>query len=213
MATEIYQVSDFEALVEGHFDGGYAVRDLEKHGDFGLGTFNELDGEMVVLEGRVYQASGFGDAHVPGRDAHTPFAFVTQFRPEKSLSLTGPLSPTELQAIVDGFYPEGILAIHVRGSFPVLDARSFDPEQKPYHPLAEISEHQHRFSFGPVQGDLVGYRMPPSVAEHNLNVPGYHFHFVSADRLKGGHVLGYAVESGILEVMPVERIVVYGEEK
>lgn len=204
--AEIYQVADFEALVEGHFDGGYAVRDLEKHGDFGLGTFNELDGEMVVLEGRVYQASGKGEAHRSAPEAHTPFAFVTRFHSERSQTLAA-LTSSDLQAMVDGAYPEGILAIHLKGRFTGMTVRSFDPEPKPYHPLAEIADHQHVFPYGDIEGDLVGFRMPPDVADGNLNVPGYHFHFISADRHRGGHVLGYGIEAGTLEIMPVERIV------
>jgi acetolactate decarboxylase len=31
------------------------VRELLRHGDFGLGTFNRLDGEMLVNDGVCYQ--------------------------------------------------------------------------------------------------------------------------------------------------------------
>ena len=36
------------------------VADIRRHGDFGLGTFDSLDGEGIMLDGRCWQARGDG---------------------------------------------------------------------------------------------------------------------------------------------------------
>jgi hypothetical protein len=46
-AHEIYQSSTLTARLDAVYDGGLTYAELEEHGDFGLGTFNALDGEMV----------------------------------------------------------------------------------------------------------------------------------------------------------------------
>jgi acetolactate decarboxylase len=38
-----------------------------------------------------------------------------------------------------------------------------------------------------VDGILIGFRFP--AAASSVNVPGWHFHFLSADKTRGGHVL------------------------
>lgn len=207
MIPVLTQVSAFEALRVGHYDGSYALRDLTRHGDFGLGTFNGLAGEMVLVDGRVHQISGFGEASSPASGEKTPFAFVTRFRPQVTVPITHPLSSSEVQALVDRAFPSGIVAIRITGEFSQVQARSFAPQMKPYLPFARILDRQSLLPFGVISGDFVGFRMPKSVGVNNLNVPGFHFHFVSADRHRGGHVLGYRVDAGTLQMMPVGEIV------
>jgi acetolactate decarboxylase len=72
----LFQVSTLEALKEGVFDGAMTIGALLEHGDFGLGTFDRLDGEMVVLDGVVYQVAADGSVHVANDSARTPFAGV-----------------------------------------------------------------------------------------------------------------------------------------
>ncbi|AIE87602.1 acetolactate decarboxylase [Fimbriimonas ginsengisoli] len=207
-APNLYQVSAFDALRLGHYDGSFEVRNLTRHGDFGLGTFNGLAGEMIVLGGKVYQVSGFGDAKIPDKEVKTPFAFVTAFKPTTTIRVTKPLTPAGLQALVDKNMPDGIVAIRITGEFQGLQARSFAAQPKPYLPFAKIMDRQSLFPYGQIRGDFVGFRMPKSVSEHYLNVPGYHFHFVSANRKQGGHVLGYgSIQSGTIQLMRVSKIV------
>ncbi|RYG45709.1 hypothetical protein EON79_11930, partial [bacterium] len=102
---------------------------------------------------------------------------------------------------------EGILAIRITGRFRDVLARSFSPQLKPYLPFQTILDRESMLPYGEIEGDFVGFRMPKSVAQGNLNVPGYHFHFLSHDRHRGGHVLKYVLESGTIQVMRVGKIV------
>src|SRR3954468_21431971 len=81
-AHTLFQVSTSGALVAGVFDREVSVKSILEHGDFGLGTFANLDGEMVVLDGRVYQVHGSGLVSEADADDGAPFAVVTRFSPE-----------------------------------------------------------------------------------------------------------------------------------
>jgi acetolactate decarboxylase len=58
----VFQVSTSGALVAGVYDREVSVRTILAHGNFGLGTFAGLDGEMVIVDGRVYQGSRHGSS-------------------------------------------------------------------------------------------------------------------------------------------------------
>ena len=60
----MYQVSLLQAFMHGEYDGVVKVGDLKKHGDIGLGTFEGVNGEMIVLDGVVYQAAADGSINV-----------------------------------------------------------------------------------------------------------------------------------------------------
>ena len=75
----LYQVSTAGALVEGVYQGAVSVGVVREHGDFGLGTFEDLDGEMVVLDGHVFRVGSDGAVGEVADDARTPFAVVTRF--------------------------------------------------------------------------------------------------------------------------------------
>ncbi|CEF57235.1 acetolactate decarboxylase [Acetobacter ghanensis] len=81
--NRLYQTSTMAALLDAVYDGETTLDELLQHGNFGLGTFNSLDGEMIVTDGvvRQFRAEGLA-AEVPG-SLKTPFACVTYFEPEK----------------------------------------------------------------------------------------------------------------------------------
>src|ERR1700728_3397210 len=75
----LFQVSTSAALVEGIYQGAVRVSRLLRHGDFGLGTFVDLDGEMVVLDGVCYQISATGAIAPVDGEQLIPYAVVTRF--------------------------------------------------------------------------------------------------------------------------------------
>jgi ABC-type antimicrobial peptide transport system permease subunit len=75
----LFQTSTINALLEGVYDGDTDINTLSKHGDLGIGTFNALDGEMIVLNGTFYQIKSDGKAYVVSNQTKTPFAAVTHF--------------------------------------------------------------------------------------------------------------------------------------
>lgn len=203
--ADLYQVSTYGSLAAGNYEGKVKIAELTRHGDFGLGTFNGLDGEMVVLDGRINRINGFGDVTQPPLSTLTPFACVTTFRATKTLLFNGDYR--QLTAAIDSATkdPNAMLAIRVDGKFEGLQARSFAKQTKPYRPLASILGNQSMLPYGNTGGTLVGLRMPKSAAP--VNVPGYHFHYLAVDRRHGGHILGIGHISGTIQIMPLRRIV------
>lgn len=191
----LFQTSTISALMEGVYDGDTTFGILKKHGDFGLGTFNGLDGEMIGLDGRFYQIDINGEVYAVPDEMKTPFAVVTFFKGEESVRLERELDYEGWRRYLDSRNPERNLffAVRVDGIFSYMKTRSVPRQKKPYPPLLEAVKHQRTFEFHHVRGTVVGFRCPDYVK--GVNVPGYHLHFISQDRKAGGHILDFRTEN------------------
>jgi acetolactate decarboxylase len=196
----LFQTSTVDALLEGKYEGDVSFAELGDHGDFGLGTFDALDGEMICLDGKFFQVKADGLAYAVEGKARTPFAVVTFFEPDTSLTLSMPVDFETLCDHLDGVIGGGAVccAIRVDGRFEYVKTRSVPSQHKPYPPLVEVVKDQPTFELYDVSGSLVGFRFPDYA--QGLNVSGYHFHFITADRCAGGHVLGCRLVCGELYI-------------
>lgn len=183
----LFQVSTSSALVEGVFDGCTSVQDLKRHGDFGLGTFEGLDGEMVMLDGDCYQIRAGGAAHKVGDSTFVPFATITRFTADQSFRVQQVRSLAELLSHIDCQRPSDNLfaAFRVDGRFEDISLRAAC-KAEPGEKLVDAIEHQSKFLAKQEMGTLVGF-WAPSYAT-SIGVPGYHFHFINEARNFGGHV-------------------------
>lgn len=186
----LFQASTIAAMVEGAYEGDVSFAELAEHGDFGIGTLNSLDGEMIALDGRFHRADADGHAAEVDAGELTPFAVMAWFEPSLDFGLMECLDRDALLAEVDRRVPPGTesCAIRVDGDFESMRARSIPRQSPPYRPLIEVLADQHVFELGAISGTMVGFRFPDY--SEGLEVSGYHFHFISADRTRGGHVLG-----------------------
>jgi acetolactate decarboxylase len=185
----LFQASTIGALLEGAYEGDLSFAELAEHGDLGLGTLNGLDGEMIALDGGFYRADVDGAVGEVDAGERTPFAVVTRFEPEVDVEIDGPLDHAELLARLDELIPvdAATCAIRLDGQFELVRARSVPRQSPPYRPLTEVVLEQHVFELENVEGTMLGFRFP-DYAE-GIEVSGYHLHFVSDDRKRGGHVL------------------------
>lgn len=202
----IFQVSTFHALMHGKYDGETTFEELKKHGDFGIGTVTGLDGEVVALNGEFFQIKADGNVYSIADQVKTPFAVVTFFKPDKSLSLPRVSGMNELQAALDRMLlsADGIFAIRIAGEFEYVKVRSVPRQEKPYPGLAEALKHQTEFELKNVRGTLVGFRFPRYM--DGVNVPGYHFHFITADKKAGGHTLDCSAEGANVDAARVSNL-------
>ena len=188
----LYQYSTIDALLAGVYDGRLTMGRLLEHGDFGLGTLNGLDGELVVLDGTAYHAAAGGKVDVVADQAMTPFACVALFKPEAELAL-GRIDGLEAlnAAVAAGLPSKNVFwAIRIDGTFDRVRTRAIPRQTPPYVPLAEAAKQQVVVeSSGP--GTLVGIYSPPFAK--GMGVPGFHWHFLTRDRTGGGHVLDCAL--------------------
>ena len=199
------QWSTIDALLKGQYDGVATLGEVRKSGDFGLGTLDGLNGELLLLDGTLYQVDAKGVVHQPADTVSTPFAAVTFFKSDLEIAVPAGLTQEELQARIDAALPSPNLfyAVRVTGKFAQVKTRSVGRQEKPYVPLSEVVKTQSLFAFADSTGTMVGFRCPGFVK--SLNVPGYHFHYLTADRRGGWHVLGLVTGEGVRVAVSVQR--------
>ena len=188
----VYLSAPINALVEGLYVENTTMAEIKQHGDFGLGTFNFLDGEMVLLDGYVYQIRSDGHVYHVKDDEKSPFACVTFFNPDTFDDLENSDNSKGFYDLLNTLIPsENMLyAIRVDGTFDHVKTRIV-PRSENYRPLVEATKNQPVFDFHDVRGCLAGFYTPRFM--ESLNAPGYHMHFLSEDRQHGGHLIECAL--------------------
>ena len=193
----IYQVALLQSLVQGYYDGIITVGELKEHGDTGIGTFEGVNGEMIVLDGVVYQALADGSIAIPSDEETVPFSNVTFFDTDETLDLSGISDMAELQSKLNTVVEEKgsnlFYVVRIDGTFSDLKVRSEYKQEKPYRMLDEaLASDQTEFDYENAEGTIVGLYCPDYMG--GLNNAGWHFHYISGDLTRGGHVLKVSVE-------------------
>ena len=192
----LFVYSTLDALLAGAYDGDLTIRELGLKGDFGLGTYDHLDGEMIVLDGVFYHARADGSVAVAAPQETTPLAYVVPFHASPSLRVERNLPLRQLEDWLDSHLPNLNLfyAIRIDGAFRNAVVRAIAPQTKPYRPLAEVAKTQAVHKYADTNGVLVGIRSPSFT--RGISVPGYHWHYLTQDRKHGGHVLDLILTQG-----------------
>jgi acetolactate decarboxylase len=200
-ADEIFHYSVMDALRNGVYQGALTVKDVASVGDFGLGTFNNLDGELVGLDGVIYRIAPDGKVAAAEADRKIPFGSFTFFKADKSTSLNTTGSFDDLQQQLLEALPSRnhLYAVRITGTFPEVVAggshRVADDEKTP---LAEILKTRPQYSAKNVKGTVVGYYSPPYVG--GIDLAPFHLHFISDDKTFGGHILSMTLTGGELQL-------------
>ncbi|MBU0548549.1 MAG: acetolactate decarboxylase [Candidatus Omnitrophica bacterium] len=196
----LYQASTIQALSAGDYDGQVTLCALKGHGDFGLGTFQGLDGEMVALDGLFYQVKVNGHVYPVNEAEGIPFAQVTFFDTDKTFAVDNELSYAELRQYLDKLLSSKNIfyAVKISGLFKYVKTRSVPKQVKPYSGLDQAVKEQKVFEFHDIRGSVVGWRSPEYFK--GFSVGGYHLHFISEDRLSGGHLLDFQTSGVIIEI-------------
>ncbi len=195
----LFQVSTSAALVQGIYDGAVTVATLRRHGDLGLGTFEHLDGEMIVLDGEFFQVRSDGSVRIAEETAPSPFAIVTRFVADEELSIAGEADLTALCEELDRRRGTNNLfyANRIDAHFDSIEVRAACKSAEGV-PLAEATSHQAEFEYRNLSGTLAGFWSPGYSAA--FGIPGYHLHFLSADRGRGGHLLRCAMRGARIQL-------------
>ena len=199
-AAEVYQTSTMAALLDGIYDGDVTIAELLTHGDFGLGTFNHLDGEMIVLDGVCHHLRSGGSASVAAPADRTPFAAVTWFKPETTIPVSARTGRPEVMAVIDDAIKTAnlIQAIRIEGTFATVKTRTVTAQAPPYPRLTQATANEPVTEFRGITGVLAGYRTPDY--EQGISVAGYHLHFISQARTQGGHSLDFELDHGQIAI-------------
>lgn len=197
----VYQVSLLQGLTDGDFEGSVTIGELKNHGDTGIGTFNGLNGELIMLDGTVYQAAGDGSVNVLPDTETIPFSNVTFFDEDETQAIENVENFEALTDILNTKVKEmgenNFYMVRIDGTFDEMNVRSEYGQTEPYKTITEaLAVDQTFFDYESITGTMVGLYCPSYMSE--LNSAGWHFHFVSEDREKGGHVLGVDVNNAVI---------------
>jgi acetolactate decarboxylase len=197
---ELFQTSTIQALLGGAFDGDVTLSELLEHGDFGLGTLNGLDGELIVIDGQVFKAELDCTLIRPNLQSQTPYAVVVPFTPGPARHISGPIGPAILEHQIwdNPERPRAPAAIRIDGDFEMVRVRSVPKQTPPYGLLSEAIDHQHRHELRDVSGTMAGFCFPDGLA--GIEIVGFHLHFADDRRLRGGHVLDYTLRDGTVHI-------------
>ena len=185
----LFQVSTVTGLERGLFYPVTTVGQMKQHGNIGVGAFEGMDGELLILDGKAYNAMYSGKV-VPVED-NSPIVYgaVASLSADRTESLKNIASYEQLQKSLELLLPNKNIfyVFKIQATFNYLKVRSTAKQEKPYPGLAVVVKNQSIFEFNNVKGTLIGFRCPAYI--QGIYAPGFHLHFISADRQKGGHVL------------------------
>ncbi|RYL99232.1 acetolactate decarboxylase [Sporolactobacillus sp. THM7-7] len=195
----VFQLSTMTSLIDGVYDGVMNFDQIRRHGDFGIGTFAHLDGELIGFDGRFYRLRGDGTATPLKSEDMTPFCSLTYFRPQIKKSFTKPLKKHEFEKELHALVPSDNLfyAYRIDGVFKEITTRTVAYQERPV-PMTEAVKSQPIFHFRDIKGTVVGFWTP--FFAQGIAVAGYHFHFIDESRQGGGHVLDYTLERGTVQI-------------
>lgn len=204
MPSKLFQYSSITSLLQGNYDGEINYNDFKSKGDFGLGTFDALDGEMIVLDGTFYQMLSDGSVNVVDQSYSSPFLSVCNFQPEITQTLTNKKQGELLAELLVGDSNTKIQAIKIVGEFDVINTRTVKKQTKPFKKIFELDDIQEEVVFKNQKGTLVGFYTPKYL--NTLGVEGVHFHFLTKDLKSGGHVLNFELKKGILTKCLIDEV-------
>ena len=208
--TKMFQVSTLQALALGYSRTVINVAELMKQGDIGLGTFEDVNGEMIVIDGHCYRADEKGNISEADGDLGVPFSSVTYFKKDRSFEIGCTENIDKLKEFLNLRIDEsfGLNSMHmarVDGSFKRVCARSESGYRAHHVTLKDaLSVTQRDFCFDDVRGTLVCVYYPDYM--DGINASGWHLHFISEDRKKGGHVFDVSMISGTVYLDKITNI-------
>ena len=196
----LYQVSAFNVFSEGNFDGNVTYAELAKHGNFGIGTLNQLNGEMIAFDGKFYQIPTNDSPREIGSEEKTPYATVTFFSSDYTFPVANVTSYLQLTENINSTLLNFnvIYAIKVHGFFDFAQTRSVPIQTKPYPNLSEAVKNQTIFDLNEVEGTMAGFFFPTSM--NGIDYVGYHLHFLTDDHTAGGHLLECVIKNATVEI-------------
>ena len=203
--SELYQTSLITALLRGVYDGETDMGEVMRHGDFGLGTFNALDGEMVAAHGGFYQLHADGTATPVRPEQKTPFAAVTNFVPQQELLVTDAMTKQELFSVIASAAQKNLFtAVLIEGMFQEIRTRTVAKQTKPYPSLTDATKGQSENILHMTRGTLAGFLSPAYT--QGFQVAGFHLHFLSEDKSAGGHMLDFIVQQATVRIASIDRL-------
>ena len=194
------QIAVTDTLFNGAYKGTFTCGEIKQFGDFGTGIFNAFDGEMILLDGKVYHIKADGYAEEAADSDTLPFATATFFKSNKKVKLPSGMIYGKIEKVLDEFLaPESLFyAIKITGHFTTVKTRSFSRQKRPFPPFESVMQHQKISEYEDVRGTVLGFRCPDYA--DGVNIPGDSLYFISDDKDKGGQVIDFHADDITVEI-------------
>jgi len=194
-----YHYSIWYAFVNKVFEGDLTVKELKTKGDIGLGSYSKLDGELVMLDGISYQITEDGKVSVPKDDAKIVYVNATYFEKDLEFNVSEKVNYDALREQINEKLPSKNMfyGFKIHGNFKSIKCGGLHKQEPPFkHGLDVLIPKRPVFERENVSGTMVGFFCPEFIGD--INVAGYHLHFISDDKTFGGHLMEF--ESDDLKV-------------
>jgi acetolactate decarboxylase len=200
----LFQLAAFNTFSLGNYAGSMNYSNLAQKGDFGIGTFDGLDGEMIALNGVFYQIPSDGVPKEASATQTAPYATVTFFEVDQTFSVSS-FNYTQLKSFLDEKLTskDVIYAVKVTGIIDWAQTRSPQKQAAPYSNITEALKTQAVFSLSNVSASAVGFWFPVSM--DGVDYAGYHLHLITDDRTAGGHLLDCIIQNATVEIDQINR--------
>ena len=179
----VYQHGTLGGLMESLMAGTAEIGTLLTQGDFGIGTLEGSNGEIILLDGILYHANQTGEITILEGEELTPYAAVTRFQEDGAFPVSTETDENIKAQILEKISPK---------------------QEKPYPPFVEAARNQPEFTADNIQGTVVGFFTPKLF--HGASAAGFHLHFISEDHQFGGHILDFGIKQGTVSWMETAEL-------
>lgn len=209
---KVFQFSTMNALMLGHFEGFKSVSEVLDHGSFGIGTYEGLNGEAIILNGHAYNGLPGGEVIEMDGDEKMAFGMVAEFETagtvfqQKAVASIDELKKYADEVRIAECKSDNYICIaRVDGVFDSVMVRSCIKQEAPYSPMYEVAKNQAETTAENIEGTLIGFWFPKYM--EGTNLPGWHFHFISSDKKSfGGHCLACSLKSGMISAKKIRSL-------
>ncbi len=203
-----YQYNIWAAFVNKVFDGQLKVSELKEHGNIGLGSFDYLDGELIMLDGIAYRVREDGVISEGKDNDEIVYADACFFKTDTAVVLNNFMNYDSLRNQLNQQLPTAnhFYAFKIQGVFDSVTLGGLHKQSTPFKQGLDVLIPQRPVFKGQyVAGTMVGFFCPQFIGD--INTAAYHFHFISDDKKLGGHVM--EISSGKKLTVNLQKLLHY----
>ncbi|THV62507.1 MULTISPECIES: acetolactate decarboxylase [Chryseobacterium] len=203
---KIFHYSSMDAMRNGVYTGDLTVQDLKKKGDFGLGTYNLLDGELIALDGNVYRIASDGSVEIADNKRLVPFGSFTFFKKDHLITLENIQTTDMLMKKLLEVLPSSnrFYAVKIETTFMNVTLGGAEKvHEKDTTGIAVLMKTRPLYKKQNIKGTLTGFYNPSYIG--GLDLSPFHFHFLSEDKRVGGHLMEGTFDSAKITVQLDEK--------
>jgi len=203
---KLFQVGALCGFIDKVYEGNHTMKDLASKGNFGIGTFDLVHGEMIAFDGKFFRVIEDGVARIVDPNHKTPFAWVVDFEETHSFTLEDIKSFDHFGLSFDEKIPSQnfIYAYRIDCMIEHIQFRTEACQPRPFKPLSETLPHvQKNFELFDISGTIAGFRFPEYFS--TLNIPGHHMHFLEPKSMQGGHIFDIKFKKATVSVCAIKN--------